>query len=170
MNYPARLRRAAAVILMGTLAPCSGESGRDAQIDRVDLVGLLANSRTFSLHIETQEIGEDEIQIRLKEIPLYGANPIGTDPRQRIVKVVRLMTRGKILTVPEVALRDLFDPGFVSTLRVTMEGEQIAIGWAGGSGEREYRCKFFASSERFIRREILQLDNQSREVVVAKDL
>lgn len=157
------------LITFNCLCVCLWGEEQPAQIDKVELAGSI-RSKEFNLKIEVQEIEANEIRARLEKFPLYGANPIGSNPRQRVMKSVFLTVRGKPIMVSESDLNDLFDPSLVYTLRVTVDGDQVVVAWAGGSGEREYRCRFYAVAGRFVRREISQLNNQSREVVTKKDL
>lgn len=162
----------ASLFALGALMLCafSTEPEKEAQIDAVNISGMLTVTGPFTLHLEVKQIGEEEIQARLKQLPLYGANPIKTNSKQRVVQALRLTVKGRVISAPQSALRDLFDPGLVYTLHVTRNQDQTVIAWAGGSGERSYRCKFYATSERFVRRDIYQLDSQSREAVSTKSL
>src|SRR6266436_3630273 len=112
------------VVGMLTLCAFAVEQENEAQIDTVDISGMLAVSEPFTLHLEVRQIREEEIRSRLKQLPLYGANPIGTNPKQRVMQALRLTVRGKVLSVPQSVLRDLFDPGLVYTLHVTSNRNQ----------------------------------------------
>ncbi len=147
-----------------------GEEVEEASISKVEFSGILSSNLPFSLRLEAKEIGADEINRRLKKSPLYGANSTQTDPIQRVVTECTFKVNDQVLTLPKDAIADLFDPGFVYTVHVTSKGKRIVISWAGGSGERGYVCEFHATNQRFIKREIRQLDNKSRTVVSTKKL
>ena len=124
----------------------------------------------FTLKISVEPIDFAEINDREKRFPLYGANSTKNEPRQRAVKEVGLTVNGRKSVVPARAMMDLFDPGLVFTLRVSTSADMILVAFAGGSGERAYRCKFYAVASGFVRREIYQLDKDSREVITTVEL
>jgi hypothetical protein len=151
-----------------TLSALDGDDSQNAFINSVELHGVLPSEKKFELRIEVLLIGLDEINARLKEFPLFGLNQLTSNSTQRVIGRFEIIVNGVSVAMPEAAVKDLFDPSFCYTLRVSSSQEGLIIAFAGGSGEREYRCKLFMQDGRCSRREIRMLDNHAQEVVYSK--
>jgi hypothetical protein len=149
---------------------CRGGELEQVEIQNVRIAGTLYGGKSVELYVETQTVAAAEVLRRMNQFSLYGAEPVRTHPQQAVLKRMQIRVGGRRFSAPESALQDLFDPAFVYTLHLTSDGGKIFISWVGGSGEREYRCKFIVTGDGLIRREITQRDNQNRDVTTATDI
>jgi len=158
------------LVLMGNQSSFArSESDIEATIDSVVLDGNLGKTR-LQIEVSVEIVGNSEVEARQSHFPLFGANPTQDGCSQRVVRSAHIILSGIKVPIPSEALQDLFDPAFVNTIRLSRQDDIIAISWAGGSGERAYRCVFYAKGQQFIKREVYQLDNQAIEKVFTKTL
>ncbi|MGH8094997.1 MAG: hypothetical protein ACREIF_16245 [Chthoniobacterales bacterium] len=112
-------------------------------------------TESFTVEIETKRFRESELRARHK-MPEYifgwGKLSKKYDRPVTMLSALKLRTGGRILSVPDRALKDIANPYVPRHLTVAKRDDLYVITVGGPDGSESYDCQFIASTTKFLYR------------------